>query len=118
MRSQPVSWRSALKLSPQLCLGFQPVSFLQISQRKLCVSFSPAGFDSSNSIGRGGQSMGFLTMSVFASFSLTDQVSHRYKATGKLRFCIFYSLYFREQNGKTKDSGPNVIGNSVNLMRC
>jgi len=95
MHSQPVSWISNLKLSSQLRLGFQLVSFLQISQRKLCVSFFPAGFDSSNSTGRGGQSIDFLTVPFFASFNVTDQVSHPYKTTGKLRFCIFYSLYLR-----------------------
>jgi hypothetical protein len=53
--------------------------------------------------------MDFLTMPFFASFNVTDQVSHAYKTTCKLRFCVFYSLYLRQKNDKTKDSGPNGI---------
>jgi len=39
--------------------------------------------------------MYFLTVPFFASFNVTDQVSHPYKTTGKLRFCIFYPLYLK-----------------------
>jgi len=62
--------------------------------------------------------MDFLTMPFFASFNVTDQVSHTYKTTGKLRFCVFYSLYLRQKKEKQKILDRMVFGNSVNLLRC
>jgi hypothetical protein len=38
---------------------------------------------------------------------MRDGVPHPYKATGKIKFCIFYSLGFYAGEGKTKYSELN-----------
>ena len=54
--------------------------------------------------------------SVHSSNNVSDQVSHPYKTTAKLLFCISQSLNCCIANWKTKDSEPNDSKHSLTLF--
>jgi wyosine [tRNA(Phe)-imidazoG37] synthetase (radical SAM superfamily) len=47
-----------------------------------------------------------------------DQVSHPYKTTGKLQFCIFEALYCWTANWKTNNSAPSQPTWPIIITTC
>ena len=59
------------------------------------------------------------TLSLRSSLNMSDQVSHPYKATGKI--IVLYILIFKfvyMANWKTKDSAPNDSKHSLSSVSC
>jgi hypothetical protein len=56
------------------------------------------------------------TLSLCSSLSVRDQVSHQYKTTGRIMVLYILTLHSWTAGEKTKDSEPNGIKHSLNLV--